>query len=135
MGTSTEIADQIGSQSIWSPFAVGNITIRIDIQTISFPPPTEFFQTTLGFLNCLDPFLSLTVPATKSIFERGQPRIQLYNTYVGSTSLLHQSNILTCAVGRNRIGPRLSHYRIFGFIIYPHFIKELSTTSSNDEGR
>ena len=87
MGTSTEIADQIGSQSIWSPFAVGNITIRIDIQTKSFPPPAKLFQATLRFLNCLDPFLSLTVPTAKSIFERGQPRIQLYNTYAGSTSL------------------------------------------------
>lgn len=83
----TEIADQVGSQSKWSPFAVGNVTICIDIETISFVPPAKFLQAALGFVNCLDPFLSLTVPAAKSIFERGEPWINLDNTFIGSVSL------------------------------------------------
>ena len=82
MGWSTEIADEIGSQGIWGPFAVGNVAVCIDIQTISFIAPAEFLQAAFGFFDRRNPFLSKTVPVTKSIFERDEPRIQLDNTFV-----------------------------------------------------
>lgn len=87
MGMDTEIAHQVGSQSIWSPFAVNNVPICIDIETISFVSPAKFLQAALGFFNCLNPFLSLVIPAAKNIFERGEPRIKLDNTFIESVSL------------------------------------------------
>lgn len=83
----TEIARQVGSQSIRGPFAVSDVPICIDIQAISFVPPAKFLQAALGFFNCLDPLLSLVVPAAKSIFERGEPWIKLDNTSGESVSL------------------------------------------------
>ena len=84
----TEIAHQVGSQSIRGPFAVNNVTICIDIEAIFFVSPAKFLQAALGVFKCLDPFLSPVVPAAKSIFERGEPWIKLDHTFVESVSLL-----------------------------------------------
>lgn len=81
MGMSTEVADQIGSQSIWSPFAVSDITIGMDVEAVFFIASAEFLQASFGLFDFLDPILSSTETVTKSVFERREPRIQPNNSF------------------------------------------------------
>lgn len=97
----TEIAHQVGSQSIRSPFAVYNVPICVDIETVSFVSPAKFLQAALGFFNCLDPFLSLVVAAAKNIFERREPWIKLDHAFVESVSLSCHGRALTRAISRD----------------------------------
>lgn len=112
----TEIAHQVGSQSIRSPFAVNDVPICIDIETVSFVSPAKFLQTPLGFFNGLDPLLSLVVAAAKNICKRGEPWIKLDNAFIASVSLPCHERALTRAISRDWIGLRLSHDQVLTYV-------------------
>ena len=105
----TEIANQVSSQSIGNPFAVNDVPICIDIETVSFISPAKLLQAALSFFDCLNPLVSLVVAAAKNIFERREPWIKLNNAYVESVLLPCHERELTCAIGRNWICLGLSH--------------------------
>lgn len=66
---SIEVTDEICSHRIWGPFSISNVSIIIDNKAEYFRPPAEFVEAPFCFVNGFDPFLSMTISASQSIFE------------------------------------------------------------------
>ena len=75
----TEISNKKGLSGIGRPFAIRYVPIPMNIKAILFETSAELFEAALGIVDCLDPFLCMTVSASESIFERRKPWIELYN--------------------------------------------------------
>jgi hypothetical protein len=50
-------------------------------QVVEVTNPGELLQATLGIVELLDPFLRLGEPVLQRVFERGEVRVQLDNTF------------------------------------------------------
>ena len=59
----TEIANQVGAQGIWGPFAIRDISIFMDDKAIFLGSLAEPIKTTLRIIYRFDPLLSMTVSA------------------------------------------------------------------------
>ena len=63
----------------------------------------ELVHSSLGLVDSLDPSLCLVVPLFERLFERGEPRVKLHNTWESQLSAGFKSSIdRTCAIVRNR---------------------------------
>lgn len=62
---------------IWGPFPIDDILIGLDNQAIFLVAFTEFLQSTFGFIDRLDPLLSMRETATQGVFKWGKPRVEL----------------------------------------------------------
>lgn len=78
-GRLTEVSYDICLSCIGCPFPIDDISIRLDNQAKFLITSTELLQTTFGFVDGLDPFLSVTETTSERIFERGKPRVELNN--------------------------------------------------------
>ncbi len=73
----TKIADKICPQSVWSPFSICHISILVDHKAELLGPSAELFQASLCFIDCLDPFQDMAIPATEGITEGFEPWVEL----------------------------------------------------------
>ena len=76
----TEIANEIGPQSIRGPLAVCYVAISIYVEAELLSALAESIQTTFSLVDSLDPSQSMAISASKGFPKWGQPRIKLHDT-------------------------------------------------------
>lgn len=66
---SVEVSDEVCSQCIGRPFSISDVSVLAHDKAKYFGSPAELFKTAFCFVDGFDPLLSVTVSASKGIFE------------------------------------------------------------------
>ena len=81
---SVEVANEVRTESIWSPFAVCDSVVGSDCEAESLISARELVQTAFILVYCLDPLLSFTESTLESWGKRFEVGIELNDACVMS---------------------------------------------------
>ena len=79
----TEVPDQVRLCCIRRPFAIADVPVLMNIESILLVSFGELIQTPFGLVDLGDPLLSVAISCLQSIFEGRQPRIELNDACLG----------------------------------------------------